>query len=140
MKVRPAALEEIPDLVELGMEFYGTEGRRDCCREALSRFAEAHIRDGDKVCLVSGKPPTGAICGVIAPHYLTGEPAAIKSAWFARRNARGHGAALFRAFERWAVENGAKRVIASARNPRTLKLLSYGGYSQLEIVVSKDIP
>jgi len=76
----------------------------------------------------------------LVPHYFTGEPTAFKTAWYALPNARGRGAPLLRAFQAWAKEKGARRLIVAGRQPRTLMLLGRLGYHPLETVFSKDIP
>ncbi len=77
---------------------------------------------------------------MVAPHYLTGEPTAFKTAWYALPAARGLGAHLLRAFERWAKGEGARRLIVAGRQQRTLTLLGRLGYAPLETVYSKDLP
>ncbi len=94
----------------------------------------------DRVFLVTGKPVSGFLCGVIAPHYFTGEPTAFKTAWYALPAARGHGYYLLRAFEAWAKVRHARRLIVAGRQERTLTLLSRLGYAPLETVYAKDIP
>jgi GNAT superfamily N-acetyltransferase len=82
----------------------------------------------------------GFLCGVLTPHYFTGEPTAFKTAWYAIPGARGLGAHLLRAFEAWAKAKGAHRLIVAGRQERTLALLGRLGYAPLETVTSKDLP
>jgi hypothetical protein len=91
------------------------------------------------VFFVAGEPVKAMICGVVAPHYLTGEPAAFKTAWYATPSARGHGASLLRAFEKWARQQGAKRLFVAGRSVRTLTMLGRLGYAPLETVYEKDL-
>jgi GNAT superfamily N-acetyltransferase len=137
--VRQGTLEDVSRFVELGLRFYG-EQQREACPKALARFAMAHVCDADKVYLVAGDPIAACLCGMIAPHYLTAEKAAFKTAWYAIPEARGYGAHLLRAFEAWAKERGAQRLFVAGRNARTLTLLSRLNYEPLETVFSKDIP
>ena len=138
--VRRATLDDVARFVELGLRFYGEEGGRAACPEALASFAVSHICDKNRVYLAVGDPAAACLCGLIAPHYLTGEPTAFKTAWYAVPGARGYGAHLLRAFEAWAKENGARRIIVAGREARTLSLLERLHYQPLETAFSKDIP
>ena len=138
--VRRATLDDVARFVELGMRFYDEEGGREACPAALARFGISHVCDADRVYLAAGDPIAACICGMIAPHYLTGEPTAFKTAWYAMPGARGYGAHLLRAFEAWAKEKGARRIIVAGRQPRTLTLLERLHYQPLETVYSKDLP
>ncbi len=93
-----------------------------------------------RVCLVAGEPIAAVLCGLVTPHYFTGELTAFKTAWYAVPAARGYGAHLLRAFEKWAQEKGARRLIVAGRQDRTLQLLERLDYRPLETVFAKDIP
>jgi len=138
--VRRGTLDNVARFVELGLRFYAGEGKRKACPEQLARFAISHLNCEDRIFLVAGEPVAALLCAVIAPHYLTGEPTAFKTAWYALPAARGYGAHLLRAFEAWATEKGARRLIVAGRQERTLTLLSRLGYAPLETVTSKDLP
>ena len=138
--VRRATLDDVARFVELGLRFYDEEGGREASPEALARFAVSHVCDENRIYLAAGDPVCACLCGMLAPHYLTGELTAFKTAWYAIPGARGYGAHLLRAFERWAKEKGARRVIVAGRLPRTLTLLERLHYQPLETVYSKDLP
>jgi hypothetical protein len=138
--VRRGTLDDVARFVELGFRFYAEEGKRQACAEQLSRFAISHLGREDRAFLAAGEPAAAFLCAVIAPHYFTGEPTAFKTAWYAIPRARGYGVHLLRAFEAWAREKGARRLIVAGRQERTLTLLSRLGYAQLETVTSKDLP
>ena len=138
--VRLGTLGDVARFVELGSRFYAEEGKREACPEQLARFAISHLNCEDRAFLVAGEPVAAFLCAVIAPHYFTGEPTAFKTAWYAIPAARGYGAHLLRAFEAWAKEKGARRLIVAGRQERTLTLLSRLGYAPLETVTSKDLP
>ncbi len=137
---RRATPGDVARVVELGLRFYGEEGGRLASPKALASFIFSHIGVPDRVLLVSGEPIAAGLCGMMAPHYLTGEPTAFKTAWYAIPGARGYGAHLLRAFEAWAKENGARRLIVAGRNERTLALLERLHFQPLETVYSKDLP
>ena len=138
--VRQGTAGDVARFVELGLRFYAEEGHRDASAHQLARFAISHLQDEDRVFLVAGEPVAAVLCGVMAPHYLTGEPTAFKTAWYALPAARGLGAYLLRAFESWAKTKGARRLIVAGRQERTLTLLSRLGYAPLETVYAKDLP
>ena len=79
--VRRATLDDIQPFVELGMRFYDEEGGRKASPKALAGFALSHVLDPTRVYLAAGEPIAACLCGMIAPHYLTGEPTAFKTAW-----------------------------------------------------------
>jgi hypothetical protein len=138
--VRHGTLSDVARFVELGLHFYAGEGKREACPKQLARFAISHLNCGDRAFLAAGEPAAAFLCAVIAPHYLTGEPTAFKTVWYAIPAARGLGAHLLRAFEAWAKEKGARRLIVAGRQERTLTLLSRRGYASIETVTSKDLP
>ena len=138
--VRRATLDDVARFVELGLRFYEEEGGRAARPETLAEFAISHVCDDNRVYLAVGDPVAACLCGMIAPHYLTGEPTAFKTAWYAIPGARGYGTRLLRAFEVWAKEKGARRIIVAGRQPRTLTLLERLHYQPLETVYSKELP
>jgi GNAT superfamily N-acetyltransferase len=138
--VRRATTGDVARFVELGLRFYAEEGGREACPRQLARFAFAHLEDDNPIFLVAGEPVAGFLCGVLTPHYFTGEPTAFKTAWYAIPGVRGLGAHLLRAFEAWAKAKGAHRLIVAGRQERTLALLGRLGYASLETVTSKDLP
>ena len=137
---RRATLDDVARFVELGLRFYDEEGGREAYPDALARFAASHVLDENRVYFAAGDPVAACLCGMLAPHYLTGELTAFKTAWYATPGARGYGAHLLRAFEAWAKEKGARRIIVAGRLPRTLTLLERLHYQPLETVYSKDLP
>jgi hypothetical protein len=78
--VRRGTLDDVARFVELGLRFYAEEGMRETCPEQLARFALSHLNCEDRVFFAAGQPAVAFLCAVIAPHYLTGEPTAFKTA------------------------------------------------------------
>ncbi|MBT3070938.1 hypothetical protein KKP04_08665 [Rhodomicrobium sp. Az07] len=138
--IRQADEGDVARFVELGLRFYAEEGGRRVDPRALARFAFAQIGEPGRVLLAAKEPAAAFLAGMIAPHYLTGEPTAFKTAWYALPDARGYGAHLLRAFEVWAKEMGAARLIVAGRAPRTLALLERLQFQPLETVYAKDLP
>jgi hypothetical protein len=138
--VRQASGDDVASFVELGMRFYAEEGKRKASPHQLAAFAISHLGCADRAFLAAGEPAAAVLTGILAPHYLTGEPTAFKTAWYALPAARGYGAYLLRSFEGWAKAKGARRLIVAGRQERTLTLLGRLGYAPLETVYEKDIP
>ncbi|MFT4078688.1 hypothetical protein [Rhodomicrobium sp.] len=138
--VRQASEADAARFVELALLFYAEEGARRADPRALAHFAFAQIFERDRVLLAAKEPAVAVLAGMIAPHYLTGEPTAFKTAWYAQPGARGYGASLLRAFEAWAIEKGATRLLVAGRMPRTLTLLERLRFQPLETVYAKDLP
>ncbi|WKW49509.1 hypothetical protein [Rhodomicrobium lacus] len=138
--VRQASEADAARFVELALRFYAEEGARRADPRALARFAFAQIFERNRVLLAAKEPAVAVLAGMIAPHYLTGEPTAFKTAWYAQPGARGYGASLLRAFEAWAIEKGATRLLVAGRMPRTLTLLERLRFQPLETVYAKDLP
>jgi GNAT superfamily N-acetyltransferase len=137
--IRPARSEELSRLIALGRRFFHDGGKRLETADYLAAFILSHITESGKVCLVSGDPICGALCGVIAPHYFTGVPTAFKTAWYALPGSTGHGARLLRGFEQWARDQGAERIIVSGRDNRTCGFLAHLGYQPFETVYDKEL-
>ena len=71
--VRRATPGDVARFVELGLRFYAEEGGREACPRQLARFAFSHLEDDNRIFLVAGEPVAGFLCGVLTPHYFTGE-------------------------------------------------------------------
>ncbi|MBI4723919.1 MAG: GNAT family N-acetyltransferase [Rhodomicrobium sp.] len=138
--VRRGTLDDVARMVELGLRFYSEEGSREASPHQLARFAIAHLCDENRVSFAAGDPIAACLFGMIAPHYLTGELTAFKTAWYAIPGSRGYGAHLLRVLEAWAKEKGARRLMVAGRQERTLTLLARLNYQPLETVYSKDVP
>jgi hypothetical protein len=161
--VRPATRDDIAGFVQLGLRFYREEGGREADPLQLAHFASSHLGEAHRAFFVAERgssPPRGSsdrereqgtsgvqrtcmvgfLCALVAPHYLTGEPTAFKTAWYVVPGARGYGALLLRTFEAWAQAKAARRIIVAGRADRTLKLLARRNFFPLETVYAKEIP
>jgi hypothetical protein len=88
--------------------------------------------------------PMGAIGGLATPDLNTGEMVAIEQFWYVDKAARGHGMTLLRAFESWAMEQGAVRVVVghiydAERSEAWKKLFAMKHYTPLEIHYYKEL-
>ena len=138
MTIREASLDDVSALVGLGIQFYGREG----CDEAfLSKFAIDHIIDDNKNCwvLLDKSDIVGVLCCGFERQAPSGNPVAYKSAWFVKQGKRWGAKGLLARFESWALDKGAKRLLVTAREPRTVTMLEKLGYSPTELVVEKFV-
>ena len=117
--------------------------RKAAARPARASLPVSHSRtceDDNRIFLVAGEPVAGFLCGVLTPHYFTGEPTAFKTAWYAIPGARGLWSpsparvrGLGQGKRRAPPYRGrtARANAGPARPPR---------YAPLETVTSKDLP
>jgi len=134
--VRPAALDDIPALLEMGKAFHAAAllpcaFDLDAMGVALRQMIET---DGAAVLMTD----RGVIGGAMNPAYC--DPTwlyAVELFWWAQ----GDGLKLLRAFEDWAQQAGAKeiRMTSLATLPRADRLLRCVGYAPAEVSYSKVI-
>jgi len=134
--VRPAALDDIPALLEMGKAFHAESMmpfafNEDAMAAALRQMIES---EGAAVLMTD----RGVIGGAINPAYC--DPSwlyAVELFWWAQ----GDGLKLLRAFEGWAQQAGAKeiRMTSLAALPRADRLLRCVGYAPAEVSYSKVV-
>jgi hypothetical protein len=142
MPVRTATLDDLPQLIDLAREYFDSIGR-PCDLAAVANFLMQHLNSEHCAVFVAVGPDRtkvkGALSAVVWPQQFHAGAAAFKTGWCARPGAKGYGAALLRAFERWAKERGACRAVASSRQDRTARMLSKLGYHPMEAVCAKEL-
>lgn len=125
--IRPATPEDINALTDMGAQFfaYSAFGKvvrfdRDAARDAIAHYATpgTMLTGSTSVVLVAtqGEEILGGIVGFLGPMWFN--PAtrcATELAWWVAEEHRGGTAAikLYRAFERWADEQGADVIVMS---------------------------
>jgi hypothetical protein len=139
MHTRLATVHDVSRLVHIFLQFYAADGRPVDDAVPLAAFCLEHIGAPDKICLVAGEPIGAFLTGIVQPHYHTGIMTAFKTVWLSAPGKSGHGAGLIRPFEEWARARGAKRIVFSGRNERTLRLLRIKGYKPLETACDKEL-
>ena len=134
--VRPATLDDIPALLAMGTEFHA-DARLPCAfnLDAMAAFLQQMIESESAAVLMTDR---GVIGGAVHPAYC--DPSwiyGVELFWWAK----GDGLKLFRAFERWAQQAGAKelRMSSLATLPRADRLLRCVGYAPAETSYSKVI-
>lgn len=133
--IRPATLEDMPRVVELGAEFLavGPYAWVPLDRDAFAAAAAKMIEVG--IILLADDGLLGA---VLYPFYFN--PAVKLAAelfWYSPKNGR----ALREAFEAWAIAQGCAGVtcsgLANAREATVRKLFGRAGYQATEVAFVK---
>lgn len=110
MQSRPAELRDIPVLIEMGRKFHSVSGYDDVPYDEATMvdlFFEL-IRVGGL--FVVGEKPVGMIGGIAFPVFFNrGRLMAQELFWWSE--SAGAGKALLNAFEAWAKDVGAERVL-----------------------------
>lgn len=130
--IRPATAADIPQLVKWMERFHAASGTVvPFDADHTAQFLGGLIRQG--IVLMHGY---GMIGGMIAPAFCNGNwRQAHELFWWAERG----GLALLRAFEAWAVGEGAHeaRMSSLASLPRADAVLRRKGYAATELSYSK---
>lgn len=124
--IRPATLDDVPAMVELGAQFLATSPYADYAEIDGGALADtlADMIEADHalvlVATVSNAAPDlgaviGGIVGTLAPLWFAPSTlVAMEMAWFVHPAHRGTaGLALARQFERWAIDNGVDLIAFS---------------------------
>jgi GNAT superfamily N-acetyltransferase len=142
--IREATADDVPRLVELGVEFLASEDYREAPRVLSPPDFSAHLlaliaspmagifvaeRDGAVV---------GGFAAIIAPDVFSGGLAAIKLHWFVAAEHRSLiGIRLLKHGEDWARSRGATLIYVSSINDSGGTLLERLGYRQTEIIYQR---
>jgi GNAT superfamily N-acetyltransferase len=112
--VIPGTVDHLPVLAVLGQRFY-EEGRLPgrFIPGTFCRTWEQLLQTGagGLFLLPDGGLPVGAIGGVLYPDPNDGALVATECFWFVHPQFRGRGLELLEAFESWARDRGAQRII-----------------------------
>ena len=139
MTIREATLEDIPDLIDMGMRFHAGSAY-----SALLQPSKAVVASSLRMLIESDSGAvfvqeregelTGAILGIIVPHFVTGETVLGELSWWVDEGHRGAGLRLLAKLEGWARENGATKstVIEPMGNPRIGQVYERMGYQMVE--------
>ena len=137
--IRPAELEDIPGLLEMGKAFAdeaGVTARVGWDDESVADMLAVLIEEEDGILLVSER---GMIGGVVSPHPFNRAVKVFTELFW--RAEDGNGLALLAAAEKLAAERGAVRsfMVAMDHMDRTRKLYSRIGYAPVEAHFMKEI-
>jgi GNAT superfamily N-acetyltransferase len=112
MTIRPAGIDDVPRLVDLGASFITQTGYAALLpinRDQMTALVERLLTSEDATLLVL--ETDAAVIGMLAmycfPHPMSGERIASEVFWWVEPAARGHGLKLLAAAEMWAQTHGA---------------------------------
>ena len=144
--IRKIEINELPRLFELARKFYASA-------PSLGNFDPDTAVRGWAYFLQNGMgaifviEDDGDIHGMIAalktPDIHSGEMKAVEMAWFVDEKHRGRGLLLLKEFEKWAKDNGCKKVCMmylSDLMPEKLKAVyTRLGYKEVELSYLKEV-
>lgn len=134
--VRPATVEDIPDLLKMGKSFHAESKMPFAFRDdVMAGVLGNMVQSENAVVLMTER---GVIGGALSAAYCDPEWLyAVELFWWAR----GDGLALLHEFERWAQQAGANevRMTSLAALPRADRILRASGYEPAEISYSRVI-
>ncbi len=135
--IRRATVADLPRIMDLGADFLAYSPHRDIelDRDAFAAFSTGLIEKG--VIFLSDE---GMIGGFLSPAYFN--PAyvmAVELFWWAASE----GTSLRLAFEGWAKDSGARRIVFTGlvddRERGIRRVFSRAGYAPVEMSFVKDI-
>jgi GNAT superfamily N-acetyltransferase len=144
MTIRPAVLEDVPALVEMGMQFLRSSGygylyaENEPQMEALAR----HLIEGpssDFLVVECGSGLVGMIGLTAQPHFISGRLIAGEVVYWVEEGARGAGVRLLKAAEQWARDHGAEWMQMVSPTPRVDAFYTRLGYVPVERTFQKAL-
>src|SRR5262245_47224718 len=144
-----SSISELEALAPMGEKFYE---ERDLLPGKFNRMAWVqtwrNLLELDNFKMIQlldqEESPRGGIGGVCTFDLNTGETIAVEQFWYVEPDARGHGLMLLQAFENWAMDKDAVRVIIghvydSKRSEAWKRLFAMRHYMPLEIHYYKEL-
>jgi GNAT superfamily N-acetyltransferase len=140
LTIRAATLDDIPALLDMGARFHEGSAYRgliDFSKVQVSKTLNFLI-ENDGGCVFVNEADgvlTGAIAGLMAPHFVSGDRFATELAWWVDTEARGTvGPRLLKRLEEWAKDNGARTLsmIEPPGNPGVGRIYERFGYRLAE--------
>lgn len=113
MSVRASTIEDLPAMESVAAEFYRSTKFLEDFR--ISRFSEiwtALLGNGNGVIFIEhrGDEIAGVMGGIVHRDLYGESLIAEEMFWFVKKEMRGAGIALYRYFEQWAIDKGAKTI------------------------------
>jgi hypothetical protein len=140
--IRLATLEDVPRLVEMGLNFRGTTSYEKLLRENPSKMKElAEKLIQCQALLVSERD--GSLVGMLGffiyDHFISGEKVAGEVFWWQEPGKRGDGLKLMKEFERIAKEAGAKQIQMVAPTDQVARVYKHMKYEFVEASYSRTL-
>jgi GNAT superfamily N-acetyltransferase len=137
--IRSANLDDVPDIVAIGMETLAGELAYQAIHgdEALmAAHVETFLDDPARIALVADDGGiNGFILAMVAQSGISRELSGVKMSWAMKPGGKGAGVRLLRAAESWAKKNGARRFLVSIPSPHAS--MAREGYAPFETVYQK---
>lgn len=141
MKV--ATLEDLPEIVEMGMNFAVTTGYVDYIDEDSVRNTFSNFITGDPTkTIIIFESGVGFLAGAATPFLFGKQYLASEIAWWIEIDARGNGAGkkFLEAFEYWAKEKaGCNLVSMACLDDNLMKFYDKQGYKLYERAYMKEL-
>ncbi len=138
MTIRPAVLEDVPTLVEMGRHFLADSPYAAVFAhspEQMTELATKLLTIGDDATVLVVEDAgvlTGMLGLVCAPHFISGERMAGEVFWWVEPHARTSGVRLLKAGEQWARDRGAVAMQMIAPDDHVAGFYERVGYALLE--------
>lgn len=146
LKVRPAALEDIPEIMDMGRQFFDQawSGVFEWDDSSVFETLTGMLRSGVLLVAQKGRELVGMVGGTLAPMYFDKQTLIAQELfWWVRPGNRGPGIALFREFEAVAKLRGAQVVamngVESIRGETVGRFYAREGYRCTERVYLKRL-
>lgn len=129
--IRFAEISDLDACVEMGVEFTKMAGFTP--GEGKISTTMTGLIDSDSL-IVFGLPAIGMVAGIIYEHFFNNEKVAQELFWWVKPSARGGiGKQLLTAFEDWAIQQGADKVLMISLEKNDVSgIYEKRGYTPLE--------
>lgn len=108
-----ASIDDIPRILECAIEYTNDIPGMEFNAEHYVAFWRSMLTSGAAAIFLSvdgeGRVK-GGIGGIKYPQPLTGQLTAVEMFWYTKKDSRGDGVRLYKAFYYWAVESGCKKL------------------------------
>lgn len=138
-----ATIEDLPELLEMGMKFISTTGYAEYSNEETVSNLLTTILTGEKnVMIVLLEPGVGMLVGMSSPFVFGNHLLASEIGWWVNEDKRksGIGVQLMEAFEYWAKNvAGCTLITLTSLDDKVGKLYEKKGYKLYERAYMKEL-
>ena len=142
--IRPATIEDIPQIVSMGRAFLSSTPYREALVENIDQIAATSrflIESDQGVIFVVDEQDglSGMIGMLLFRHHFSGELVAGELVWWMDHEHRGTGVRLLKQAEQWAARNGAQRIQMIAPNEDVGRIYQRLGYAPIETAYQRTL-
>ncbi len=139
--IRAAVLDDVPALLDMAVQFHASSGYSrfiSLDKQVVQYLLRSLIEMPTGAVFVAesfGGELSGAILGMIVPHFIAGQQVATELGWWVDPGSRGlTGPRLLERFEKWAKDSGAMLItmIEPPDSPKVGALYERRGYACIE--------